>query len=378
MSLKIVADENIVGLRDYFAPLGEVTAVRGREITPAMLRNADVLLVRSVTRVDESLLAGSAVKYVGSATSGVDHIDTRWLRERGIAFRAAPGANAGSVVEYVFCALAALAEGGRGHWREKSVGIIGGGHIGGGLARRLEKLGMAYCVHDPFLAPEAFAGKRASFAEALAQDVVTLHTPLTRSGPFPTFHMIDEGAIKSLGAEQVLINAARGEVVDNGALLARLRRGEGPRSVLDAWEGEPAISLALLEKVDLGTPHIAGYSLDGKRRGTAMIWRGLCEILGLAMGEPGGAAGGERVLHAPAFPGGDAADLVNRCLLAAYDIRGDHRRLLELRQAPEPAREFDRLRKHYPVRHEFHRFTINGLDDAAAERDLAALGFTLA
>lgn len=274
MKLTIVADENILALEDYFGDLGTLIRVPGRTLSREQLMGADILLVRSVTRVDKQLLAGTPVRFVGSCTIGTDHLDTGWLERRGIAWSAAPGCNANSVVEYVFCALAALGL----DWAPwlgkegRSFGIVGCGNVGGLLQKRLRVLDIPCAVYDPWLPDNPDAS---DLDTVLRQDVICLHAPLVKKGPHPSFHMIGAEQLARIKDGAVLISAGRGAVVDNRALLALLCKGKRFTTVLDVWENEPDIDTALLDLVDMGTPHIAGYSLDGKLAGTAMIRKAL-------------------------------------------------------------------------------------------------------
>ncbi|WP_193165285.1 4-phosphoerythronate dehydrogenase, partial [Microbulbifer hainanensis] len=320
--MTIVADENIPALEDYFGDLGTLIRVPGRDLRREQVAEADVLLVRSVTRVDESLLAGTPVRFVGSCTIGTDHLDTAWLDRSGIAWSAAPGCNANSVAEYVFCALAALGC----DWRQRSFGIVGCGNVGGLLQQRLHALGVECAVYDPWLPDNPDA---ATLDRVLGQDVVCLHAPLVKGGPHPSLHMIGRAQLEKIKGGAVLISAGRGAVIDNSALLTLLREGRRVTTVLDVWENEPDIDTALLQLVDIGTPHIAGYSLDGKLAGTRMIRAALSKALSLpdvSDIDRDGAASTRRAL-APAAAAPDEFAAMAELLLQIYDPRADDRRL---------------------------------------------------
>ncbi|KXS48672.1 MAG: erythronate-4-phosphate dehydrogenase, partial [Marinobacter sp. T13-3] len=287
----IVADENIPLLESFFTDIGEIRRVAGRHMTADDVRDADVLLVRSVTPVGPELLEGSRVRFVGTATIGTDHVDVDWLKEQGIGFSAAPGCNANSVVEYVLSVLSLHAERcGLADGNELSVGIVGVGNVGGCLARRLQRLGFKVLLCDPPRAEaEGAEGPEfASLEEVLKCDVISLHTPLTREGSHPTYHMLDESRLSQLISNQLLINSGRGEVIDNQALKARLTQDNAPSVALDVWENEPGIDPELVDAVWLATPHIAGYSLEGKVRGTEMIYQALSHYLGLPVRKKAG------------------------------------------------------------------------------------------
>ena len=372
-ALKIVADENIPALDECFAGLGTIERVPGRTLTRTQLAQADVLLVRSVTEVNEQLLKGTPVRFVGSCTIGTDHLDTGWLEQQGIAWSAAPGCNANSVVEYVFCALAALGR----DWRGRSFGIVGCGNVGGLLQQRLHRLGIQCAVYDPWLPDNPDA---AELERALQQDVVCLHAPLVKEGPHPSLHLVGAEQLSLLQDDAVLISAGRGAVVDNAALLQLLHSGKRFTTVLDVWENEPAIDTRLLELVDIGTPHIAGYSLDGKLAGTRMIRAALgCALLGESGGQPGPAGATERETIATALAGGDDFAPLADLLLQIYDPRNDDARLRLAAAGDTPmAQAFDRLRREYPERLEFSHFQIGNSGSAALgewqRKHLAILG----
>ncbi len=367
--LTIVADENMPRVREAFAPLGTVRTLPGRTLTAADVRDADALLVRSVTRVDRALLAGSRVRFVGTATIGTDHLDLDWLSAAGITVASAPGCNAESVVEYVLSALcvvdgllAALLE------RRCRVGIVGVGNVGGRLARRLNALGIEVVGCDPFL--EGAPVPLRPLDEVLAADVVCLHTPLTRGGDHPTWHLLDDARIAALRPGTVLLNAGRGEVVDNAALLARLRRAADLQVVLDVWEGEPAIDAELLRRVMLGTPHIAGYSQDGKLAGTRMVLEACCRCFGLPVPAMAGESGRPRLRLDARL---DAVELLRSALLQGYDIRADDDRLRAALRDDETGAAFDALRRHYPVRRELAAFDVE-VDGELSARQAQLLG----
>lgn len=378
MPLNILADENIALVREGFGHLGTLQTVPGRQITAELLQDVDVLLVRSITRVDATLLAGSRCRFVGTATSGTDHVDLRWLQQQHIAFADAHGCNAEGVVDYVLAALALLGQRDRFDWTSLSIGIVGCGAVGSRLAQRAQALGMRVSIHDPFLdSTHSLAKYFAPLAVVLQQDIVSLHTPLTCSGPWPTFHLIDAAALERMHPEAILVNAARGAVLDTRALLAHMAAAPGLRVVLDAWEGEPEVDPVLLARVDVGTPHIAGYSRLGKLRGTLLLRDALHRHLGLNPPAP---------LYQPkefslalqTVPDESGVGLLQRCIVSAYELARDHAGMQGL-LALEPARraaEFDRQRRDYAERPEFGQFCIRapGLPEAES-RLLEAAGF---
>ncbi|CAM7707622.1 4-phosphoerythronate dehydrogenase PdxB [Atlantibacter hermannii] len=370
--MKILVDENMPYARDLFARLGEVTAVPGRPIPVEELDDADALMVRSVTKVNSQLLDGKNVRFVGTATAGTDHVDQDYLAQAGIAFSAAPGCNAIAVVEYVFSALLMLAERDGFQLTDRTVGIVGVGNVGGRLQKRLEALGVRTLLCDP---PRAANGEPGDFQplDKLVEeaDILTFHTPLYKDGPYKTWHLADEALISRLKPGTILINACRGAVVDNAALLKCLEAGQKLSTVLDVWEPEPDLNVALLEKVDIGTAHIAGYTLEGKARGTTQVF----EAYSAFIGKPQQIAldtllpapeFGRITLHGPL----DQATL-KRLVHLVYDVRRDD---APLRKVAGVAGEFDKLRKHYLERREWSSLFVQ-CDDASAAALLSALGF---
>lgn len=366
----IVADENIPFVETAFGSLGAVRTLPGRLLTPATVQEADVLLVRSVTPVNAALLAGGRVRFVGSATIGTDHVDQAWLQGQGIAFACAPGSNADSVVEYVLAALLQLAAWKDEPLRGKKVGIVGCGNIGGRLARRLPALGLQVLCNDPPLAEAAeAAGRPHTFLpleEVLATaDVVTVHTPLTREGPHATHHLFDAARLAEMKTGAWLINAARGAIVSNAALRAGLEAGRPGAAVLDVWEGEPTPDPALVRDVDLATPHIAGYSYDGKVQGTIQLYEAVVGHFGLAPAwDPGtvlAAAAEDRLVLTPPEAALPETAWLYHLVRRMYDIGADDAQMRPVADLPreEQGAYFNALRKAYPRRRAFARHTLS-------------------
>lgn len=380
----IVADENIPLLESFFGDIGTIRRVSGRTVSPEDVNDADILLVRSVTRVNEALLKDSRVRYVGTSTIGTDHVDLPWLESRGIAFSAAPGCNANSVAEYVLSVLSLYAEQqGLDDWETLSVGIVGAGNVGSELARKLDKLGFTVRLCDPPRQALEDEGNETfcSLDEALECDVITLHTPLTRESAHPTFHMMDADKLARLTAGQLLINTSRGEVIESAALLERLQAPNAPTVVLDVWEQEPRVNPQLVDRVWLATPHIAGYSLEGKVQGTEMVYQSLCRFLGLPARKKAGQYLPEPALSKLCFTStAEEMDAGNIAMRSCYDPRRDDARLRLTMDLPAEERgtAFDRLRKNYPVRREFSSVKIQLKGTSKSLQDtFRALGFKL-
>ncbi len=376
--MKIVADENIPLLHETFSSIGEVVALPGRNITRADLAGADALLVRSVTRVNESLVAGSNLKFVGSCTAGIDHIDCDALANQQISFANAPGCNARSVVEYVLAALDVLAERDGFCWQDRTVGIIGKGQVGGRLYETLMRLGVQVMAHDP-LCDKIKGVEFVELAELISRcDVVAVHAPLTEDCDFPTWHLIGESEFEAMKPGTILINAGRGAVVDNQALLKILESGKDIKTVLDVWEHEPEVNPELLARVDIGTPHIAGYSLDGKVAGTSMVYQSLCQTFGLPARVRLGAITPIPVLRKMVFTEDIASEKAAKLAMRAiYDIRRDDARMRLLLKMPEAERliAFDSMRKNYSERREFSTLKVQVSHGDQTRDYLDRLGF---
>lgn len=351
--MHIVADENMPALDD-FERLGPVTRVDGRGLTRAQLRDADILLVRSVTAVTKNLLTGTPVRFVGSATIGTDHVDLAALDRLGIAFAHAPGCNARAVAEYVLQALLMASQHHKRPLRGSSVGVIGLGNVGGRVARWLRALGVEVLGCDPPLARTG-AVDTVLLDTALAADFITLHVPLISQGQDTTRHMLDEHRLNALNGHQTLINTCRGAVIDNAALHRRLARGDGPVTFLDVWEDEPRLDPALLDRVFIGSPHVAGYSVEGKRLGTAMLYQAWCQWLG----EPEPWSPTRAARRPVALDVEDESQLL-ALLRHGYRLPEDDQRLRRSLRESDPADAFDQLRKQYPPRHELHYWYHQG------------------
>lgn len=392
--LRIVADDNMPGVEACCALLdAEVDILRrpGRTLSAADVADADVLLVRSITRVDAALLAGSRVRFVGTATIGTDHLDLPWLEAQGIAWASAPGCNARAVGEWVLNVLVQLAAEQGVTLAGRTVGIIGLGHVGRWVARLVRLLGVRVMACDPFLRrsdlPADLADIELQTLPALLKhaDIISIHTPLTRGGEHPTHHLLSASELAWLRPDAWLINAARGPVINNAALLQTLiaRAGSSFTAVLDVWEHEPVVASPLLQRVRYGSPHIAGHSLEGKWRGTWQILEAASCHLGLTLsgsladivpgdGMPSLSLPSPEPSHATLTPEARLAGVL-RSVIALSE---DDARLRASLHEDQPAQAFDRLRKQYPVRREFpaHAVTMAAEDPL---RDLfIALGFS--
>jgi len=377
-AMKLVVDANIPASEACFAEFGDVIRLPGREITARHLKDADALVVRSVTQVNQALLSDSPVRFVGTCTIGTDHIDTAYLKVREIAFASAPGCNAEAVVDYVLASLLTLAE--RQGWTltQRCVGIVGVGNVGSRLQARLQALGVQVLACDPpRAAQEGSAGFETLQTLISHCDVLCLHTPLVTDGPYRTRHLLGAAEIHALKPGGIVVNAGRGDCMDSAALAKGLTQQADLTAVLDVWENEPDIDLHLHALAALATPHVAGYSLDGKLRGSLMIHHALAQHLGrqspltlVDICPP--PALGELTLQ-QAIPTEDALRL---CMRAVYDPRRDHDRLAREMQHQSVGHAFDHCRADYPLRREFATLKVRLCDDATSlAPGLRAAGF---
>ena len=371
--MNIYIDENIPYATSFFSDLGTLHFFSGRTLTAETVKDADVLLVRSITKVDQALLhLNTRLKFVGTATIGTDHIDQDYLASRNIAFSSAPGCNKISVAEYVLSVLLVLGEQQQFNLKEKSVAIVGAGNTGTAVYDRLTALGIACVLYDPPLQKQGDHRQFFEFSTVLKADVISLHVPKIMDGDDPTWHLFGERVLNKLSTKQILINASRGEVIDNQALLSLCKQNKSPILALDVWENEPNIDQALLPFVTIATPHIAGYSLDGKVRGTEMLYQALCQLLS------------QPALHSlSTFMSSPqiSAVSINRCMdmnlfkslmHLVYDVRRDD---ALFRQVVADACGFDNMRKNYVERRELSSLKVTS-SMINQQKQLSELGFS--
>jgi len=379
--MKIVADENIPFVEECFSSIGDVYLTSGRQITAELLSDADVLLVRSVTNVNDRLLGKSSVKFVATATIGCEHIDTDFLQQAGIGFASAPGSNANSVAEYIVASLLAVAKKHKFTLEGRSIGIIGVGNVGGKVAQKTAGLGMKVLLNDPPLKRQTGDEKYLPIEKLYDCDFITMHTPLTFDGPDKTFHLADGDFFNSLKDGAFFLNTSRGAVADTIAVRSAIASGKLSGTVLDVWENEPDIDNQLLLKADISTPHIAGYSFDGKVSGLIIVYNAVCSHFGI---EPKHTAGD--FLGDPPTPQitiddavADEQAILHNTVQQVYVINRDDFNMREILLVPQEERGnfFDDLRKNYPVRREFQNTEIilNGKNNSLAEK-LTGIGFT--
>lgn len=338
--MKIVIDDKIPYIREAISRITDNAVYRkGTEISAEDVRDADALIIRTRTKCNEKLLKGSSVKFVATATIGFDHIDADYMRRAGIEWMSCPGCNAASVAQYLRSVLLLLKRQKGMALESSAIGIVGCGHVGSKVKKVAEEYGMHVLVCDPPRQERGDEGQFVTMDEIEQQcDVITFHVPLTRNGLHPTYHLADEGFFNRLRRRPVIINTSRGEVVDNDALLSALIYNKVRDAVIDTWENEPCINLRLMDKVWIATPHIAGYSADGKVNADNMVLEGLCRHFGIDVPchicPPS--------LPETFVPAADDDDL----RLQLYNPLDDSARL---KASPE---SFEELRGNYPLRRE--------------------------
>lgn len=355
----ILADENIPFVQQAFGSFGEIRTLAGRDITRQRLGKAEILLVRSVTPVNAELLQGSHVRFVGTATIGTDHLDIAYLKQNNIVFANAPASNANSAAEYVISALHIIAQLRQFELQQKTVGIVGCGNVGSRVWQKLRALGVTCLVCDPPLQKRTQRNDLVSFSELKHADIITAHVPLTEQGAHPTRHLINANFLQALKHDAVFVNTSRGQVVDEQALLNRLLEMSEMTAILDVWHNEPAINPALLQRATLATPHIAGYSYDGKLHGVEMIYRALCHFLGSQphwkVSENIAPPPVSRLAFSDSVSDSEAVFLA---ITSCYDVRRDDAALRAQLRLERLKEGFDELRKHYPKRREFKSMQI--------------------
>lgn len=389
--MKFLIANNIPCAESVFAPHGQLDFFAGRTPSAEALATADVLLVRSITEVNQTLIAHAPqLKFVGTATIGTEHIDEQALRAQGIAFASCPGANAASVGEYVLTALLALMQKLEQPLLGRRAVIVGAGHTGQAAGQRLAALGLEVLYYDPPRAAREARFKSCAFDEVLQADVISLHVPLTRKGEHsePTWHLFGTDELSKLQQRQILINASRGSVIDNAALLERLQQADAPRVILDVWHGEPAIDGELLQQVDLATPHIAGHSVQGKVNGTRMLYDACAVHFGWSNDGSNAPDWQACLPPVPALNWGCKSmpdqKTLSEWVLSAYPIWQDDTLMRQLGVGDESiAAGFDRLRRSYRTRFELKSYQVRyraatGSTEPATDNvvgRLRALGF---
>ena len=373
--MKFIIDNKIPYIKGALEPFAEVIYRPGDQITPELVKDADALVTRTRTNCNAQLLAGSKVKFIATATIGFDHIDTNFCDQSGISWTNAPGCNSKSVEQYIASALMVLAEKKHLSLKEQTIGIVGVGNVGSKIARLCEIFGMRVLLNDP---PRARAEGNKGFFELKEllekADIITLHVPLNIDGIDRTFHLVDDFFIKNTKKNPAIINSCRGEVTDTSSLKTALKSGKISGAVIDCWENEPGIDRELLDLADLATPHIAGYSRDGKANGTTMSVRALSKFFKLGINN-WKCTGIEPPPAQDVFIDGSGKttqQILAEAILATYDIRKDD---LQFRSS---VATFEKQRGDYPIRREFPAYRIFcKINNIKAIHKLNQLGFKL-
>jgi erythronate-4-phosphate dehydrogenase len=356
--MKIYYEDSMPYAAEFFSELGECEVFSHKTVNAETLADADVLLVRSTTKVNQQLLAkNKQVQFVATATAGTDHIDKNYLASQNIPFISAGGCNSVAVAEYVLSAMLVMSK--RLNWQlvDKTVGIVGAGHVGSALARVLTVLGINHKLCDPPLADAGDAREFVSMNDIMQCDVISLHVPWVKDGPYPTQHLFDKARLAALKNNQILINACRGEVINNQAALALFEQGNSLNLVLDVWENEPNINLDLIPHIALATAHIAGHTIEGKARGTEMLYLALCKHLGIQADKklsdylPKAQSSQIKITEKQDF-----WQVFYLLVLDVYNIEKDDQ---YFRANMQSADQFRYIRKHYPIRREFSAITLN-------------------
>ncbi|NWJ51630.1 MAG: 4-phosphoerythronate dehydrogenase PdxB [Bacteroidetes bacterium] len=371
--MKIIIDDKIPYIKGALESVAEVIYLPGSKTTPEVVKDADAIITRTRTHCNEKLLAGSSVRFIATATIGFDHIDTAYCDKAGIVWTNAPGCNSKSVEQYVASVLMVMALKNGITLSGKTIGIVGVGNVGSKVAHICEIFGMKVLLNDPPRARKEGIQGFVELDEILEKaDVITLHVPLNMDGVDQTYHLADEAFFAKAKKKPIFINSCRGEVVENEALKKAILSKQVVGATIDCWENEPDIDTKLLDLIDLGTPHIAGYSKDGKANGTSMSVQAVSKFFGLGLDS------WECLnVELPAstlikIDGKDKTEqqIFSEAILTTYDIRNDDQALRN------SVVSFEKLRGDYPVRREFPVFEIKAthLNSSMIEK-LRAIGF---
>lgn len=376
--IRIIADENIPFIREAFGN-SNIELISGREINNSILKNKKILLIRSITKINSGLLGDTMVKFVASATTGMDHIDTKYLLHAGIGFYVAEGCNANSVAEYVFAALYKLAVDNEFRLEDKTLGIVGVGRIGGIVRRIAEGIGMKVLLNDPPLKRKNNDNLFLDLDELMDADIITIHVPLIREGTDKTAGLFDTGIINKMKKGSILINTSRGNIVSSDALKNAMKNDKISSAVIDVWENEPVPDTELMEMVSIATPHIAGYSFDGKINGSKMIYKAVCEFLSCVADYNFNEMMPPPLVPLIEYRENDKYDEVNvnNIIKWVYDINADSEKMkFILGKNSNIGSEFDRMRREYHQRREFFNTEVRlKKNRVTTKQKLSVIGF---
>lgn len=371
--MKIIADDKIPFLKGVLESFAEIVYLPGKKIDRDAVKNADALLIRTRTKCTDEMLEGSSVKFIGTATIGFDHIDTQYCEKNGIFWTNAPGCNSSSVQQYITAALLKMSSEFRFSLKDKTIGIVGVGNVGSKVEKIARALGMNVLLNDPPRARREGESKFVLLGDILYNaDIITVHVPLNILGSDETYHLFNEKSFKKMKKNAWFINSSRGEVTDTAALKKTLFSGKLAGAVVDVWENEPDIDLELMRQTFIATPHIAGYSTDGKSNGTAIVVNSLCKHFGLPLENwyPDNVPAPERPLITIDNKGKSDEAIAREAVFHTYNISEDD---LKLRFSPS---DFEKQRGEYPMRREFSSYTVSLKTETIKTRKmLDSLGF---
>lgn len=356
--IKIIADDKIPFLQGVLEPFANIEYYPGKEITNYRISDADVLIIRTRTKCNKELLEGTRIKLIATATIGFDHIDTIYCKENEIKWLNAPGCNSGSVMQYITAALIQVAAEEEFNLSEKTIGIIGVGNVGQKVHTVAEVLGMNVLLNDPprerIEGGNAFCDLERIKNES---DIISFHVPLNREGADKTYHLADDDFFNQLIKKPTIINSSRGEVIKTSSLIDAIKSNKINKTVIDVWENEPDINLKLLDLVDIATPHIAGYSIDGKANGTAVCVNAVNKYFNLGLEEnwypseiPIPDDGIELCVNGNKK---EVQDIISEVVNSTYNMVDDN---MKFKESPDT---FEKQRGNYPVRREFFNYIIN-------------------
>lgn len=371
--IRIIADDKIPFLRGVLEPYAKVVYLPGKKIDHDAVKDADALLIRTRTKCSDSMLAGTSVKFIGTATIGFDHIDTQYCENNDIFWTNAPGCNSSSVQQYITAALLKMSSDFRFSLKDKTIGIVGVGNVGSKVEKIARALGMNVLLNDPPRARNEGDKKFVLLGDVLYNaDIITVHVPLNIVGEDKTYHLFNDSTFKKMKKGAWYLNSSRGEVTDTASLKKSLDSGKLAGAVIDVWENEPDIDLGLMSKTFIATPHIAGYSTDGKANGTAMVVNSLCKQFGLPLADwyPDNVPFPEQPVISVDNKGKSDEDVAREAVFHTYNISEDD---LKLRFSPS---DFEKQRGEYPMRREFSSYTVTLKTEAKKTRKmLEGLGF---
>lgn len=373
--MKIVIDNKIPYIKGALEPFADVVYLPGGRISHEDVKDADAIITRTRTKCNEALLKGSGVKFIATATIGFDHIDTEYCREADIGWTNAPGCNAESVNQYIASALFSYSLRNEFVLKEKTIGIVGVGHVGSKVAHLCRTIGMKVLLNDPPRERKEGSREFVPLQKIREEaDIITFHVPLNMKGRDATYHMVNNEFLSGLGKNPLLINSCRGEVFETEPVKNAVRNGIISGLIVDCWKNEPEIDLELLDLADYGTSHIAGYSRDGKANGTAMSVRAVSKFFNLGIGDwkPGNVEMPEKTVIEIKRDTGDEYNILADAVLSSYSIENDDK---ALRISPGM---FEKLREEYPVRREFGVYTvIMGNMARQTKEKLKKMGFNI-